>query len=232
MSTEPVAVPPTTRRRRPAGWVVVIMLFAGLATLAATVFLNPPRTKPTSSQPPEADPISVPPFALTERSGKPVNNASLLGKVWVASFVFSRCTGPCPSVSATMAKLQADYAEKPDFRLVTFTFDPDHDTPAELKTYANHFRADPDRWLFLTGKEDELHRLARDTFKLAVNRNQDASAPVGKKYEHTTYLTVVDKKGVVRGYFQGFRGEHDPNGEWFADSQARLRYTIDTALSE
>ena len=229
MSTEPAA-PPT--RRRPAPWVVVVMLFIAVGTLAASILLNPPRTKPPVVEPPPADPVAVPPFALTERSGQPVNNADLLGKVWLGSFVFSRCTGPCPSVSATMAKLQADYADKPDFRLVTFTFDPTTDTPAELKKYADHFRADADRWLFLTGSEDELHRLARDTFKLAVNRNADPAADPGKKFEHTTYVTVVDKKGRVRGHFSGFRGEHDTTGEHFADSQARLRHTIDTALAE
>lgn len=231
MSTEPA--PPPTRRRPPA-WVVVGMLVLAVGTLAATLVLDPPRKAPPVSEPPAADPVAVPPFALTERSGAPVNNADLLGKVWVASFVFSRCTGPCPSVSATMAKLQADLdlANRPDLRLVTFTFDPDTDTPAALKTYADHFRADPDRWLFLTGSEAELHRLARDTFKIGVARNAKPDAPAGEKFEHTTYLAVVDKKGLVRGHFHGFRGKHDETGERFADSLARLKVTVDTALAE
>src|SRR5215207_3732677 len=80
-------------------------------------------------------------FALTERSGKTVSSADLEGKVWVAAFVFTRCTGPCPQVSATMARLQQELADASDLRLVTFTVDPAHDEPAELKRYAEHFRA-------------------------------------------------------------------------------------------
>src|ERR1700722_8203749 len=71
---------------------------------------------------------SVGDFALTERDGSTVRKADLLGKVWVASFVFTRCTGPCPQVTATMARLQDAFRDEPDVRLVTFTVDPENDT--------------------------------------------------------------------------------------------------------
>src|SRR5205085_4395139 len=105
-------------------------------------------------------------FALTERGGEVVRDADLRGKVWVASFVFTRCTGPCPQVTATVARLQSELADEPDLRLVTFTVDPECDGPDKLKSYAEHFRADPRRWLFLTGKEEDIHRLLRERFTL------------------------------------------------------------------
>src|SRR5438105_12473470 len=96
-------------------------------------------------------------FALTERSERPVTRADLLGKVWVAAFGFTRCTGPCPQVSGTMARLQAELAGQPDLRLVSFSVDPDHVTPGVLREYAQRFGADPQRWLYLTGPRDDMY---------------------------------------------------------------------------
>ncbi len=76
----------------------------------------------------------------------------LLGKVWIASFVFTRCTAGCPQISTTMKRLQGDLSGYPDVRLVTFTVDPEHDDPGELSRYADAYGADPERWLFLTGE--------------------------------------------------------------------------------
>ena len=86
-------------------------------------------------------------FALTERSGRTVTRADLEGKVWVAAFVFTCCAGPCPQVSGTMAELHRDVANDPDVRLVTFTVDPERDTPPVLKQYAERYGADAERWL-------------------------------------------------------------------------------------
>src|SRR5437763_6353414 len=102
---------------------------------------------PPAPETPELD-FPVGRFALTERSGKAVTDADLRGKVWVASFVFTRCTGPCPQVTATVARLQSQLPKDPGLRLVTFTVDPTRDDPAELKRHAEHFKADPDRWRF------------------------------------------------------------------------------------
>src|ERR1700746_3804203 len=75
---------------------------------------------------------SVPPFNLTERSGRNIANKDLLGKIWVADFIFTTCPGPCPLITASMAKLQDAVAHDPHVQLVTFTVDPQDDTPAVL----------------------------------------------------------------------------------------------------
>src|SRR5207249_82727 len=94
----------------------------------------------------------VRPFSLIERSGQTVEHSDLLGKVWVAGFVFTRCSGSCPQISATMARLQKELAGQPDVVLVSFTVDPEYDTSKVLREYAESYQADPKRWLFLTGK--------------------------------------------------------------------------------
>src|SRR5262245_8315688 len=174
-----------------------------------------------------ADFLAVPPFALTERSGRAVTDADLRGKVWVASFVFVRCTGPCPQVTATMARLQDELnlAGRDDVRLVTFTVDPERDGPEELSGYARHFQAHPDRWLFLTGKKDDLHRLLIDGFKLGVQENPGGKP--GDEFTHSTKLVVVDRDGRIRGYFQGLpldTGDEDRRA--FDEDRRRLVQTV------
>jgi cytochrome oxidase Cu insertion factor (SCO1/SenC/PrrC family) len=146
---------------------------------------------------------SVGDFALTERDGSTVRKSDLLGKVWVASFVFTRCTGPCPQVTATMARLQSDLPPDDTVRLITFTVDPSHDKPDELKRYAENFRADPKRWLFLTGDQDVIYRLLREGFKVPVEQNQGEDRKPGQEVMHSAKLVVIDKKGHLRGYFNG-----------------------------
>lgn len=160
--------------------------------------LNPPDA--TNGKGGHAHP--VPAFSLTERSGQTVTNESLKGKVWVASFVFTRCSGPCPSVTGTMAKLQKSLADVENFRLVTFTVDPERDDPQELANYAKNFSADPVRWLFLTGPEKEVRTLLNEGFKIEANRNPTATE-VGKEFDHSTRLVLVDQNGNIRGYFDG-----------------------------
>jgi protein SCO1/2/putative membrane protein len=168
-------------------------------------------------------------FSLTERSGRTVTRADLLGKVWVASFVFTRCTQGCPQVSATMKDLQASFAAYPNVLLVTFTVDPDHDDPAELRRYAEHFGADPNRWLFLTGmREAQLHKLIKDSFHLYAEPTRGQERRPGNEFAHDTKLVVVDADGHIRGYFDGMRSTRNPDPEQdYQDNLRRLRQLVD-----
>src|SRR4051812_17894802 len=127
-----------------------ILLLLPIAALAGCG----PRPAPSSrtAGTPDLD-FPVGSFSLTERSGKTVTDQDLRGKVWVASFVFTRCLGPCPAVTGTVKELAADLKDLPDVRFVTFTVDPSRDNPGELQKYAAKYGADPERWLFLTGPE-------------------------------------------------------------------------------
>jgi protein SCO1 len=142
-------------------------------------------------------------FALTERSGDSVRRADLLGKTWVAAFIFTRCAGPCTQVSGAMAHLQHDLAGVDGVVLVSFTVDPDYDRPEVLRAYAKRFLADPIRWLFLTGNQEEIYRLAHDSFHLGVEKNQEPNVQPGFQVVHSTRLALVDPAGRIRGYFDG-----------------------------
>src|SRR4051794_22897682 len=94
-----------------------------------------------------ADPLHIdfpdplPDFSLTERSGKIVHLSDLRGKVWVAAFFFTECAGGCPTVSASMQRLQKDLAGVRDVVLVSFSVNPKSDTPERLRDYAKDLGA-------------------------------------------------------------------------------------------
>jgi cytochrome oxidase Cu insertion factor (SCO1/SenC/PrrC family) len=175
------------------------------------------------------DPIIIPPFTLIERGGQTVTDADLRGKVWVASFIFTRCAGPCPQVSGTMARIQKELDREKDVRLVTITVDPEFDRPEVLKEYAGRYGADPERWLFLTGKPEAIYPLLNGGFKLAAAPSEGKARTPGNEVTHSTRLVLVDRKGHVRGYFEGRQIDEQGNP---VDDLPKLRRALAQVLRE
>lgn len=150
----------------------------------------------------------VPDFSLIERSRRPVALSDLEGRIWVANFIYTNCPETCPVQSAQMKELQEDFIHERDLRLVSITVDPERDTPNVLSEYAERFAADPRRWLFLTGEQEEIYRLAQDGFRLAA-----AEIPYGKRpssgatHAHSPRFVLVDRKGQIRGYYISTDGQ-------------------------
>ncbi len=181
----------------------------------------------------------VPDFRLTERSGRPVGRAELLGKVWLANFIYTQCTETCPIQTARLARLQPEFARAADFRLVSITVDPEHDTAPVLRKYAEQYGADPERWLFLTGEKQAIYQLAKAGFHLGVVDPNDpgqaagllrwleptlAFATHGSKglIMHSSRFVLVDRQARVRAYHLA----DDPS------SVDRLRKNVRVLLGE
>jgi cytochrome oxidase Cu insertion factor (SCO1/SenC/PrrC family) len=179
-----------------------------------------------SSEPPDLD-FPVGTFRLTERSGQTVTEQDLRGKVWVASFIFTRCTGPCPQVTSTMRRLQSELADEMQagrVKLVTFTVDPEHDDMRKLREYADGRGADPNNWLFLTGDEATIHKLLQEQFKQVAQRRTGPNVDPGTAFDHSPRLVVVDKEGVIRATYPGIRDESFPDAEaTFEQGLSRLK---------
>jgi protein SCO1/2 len=159
---------------------------------------------------------SVPQFQLVNQGGQPFGSAQLTGKIWIADFIFTTCPGPCPMISTRMSELQKPL-KKTDVQLVSFTVDPDKDTPEVLRGYAEKLRAQPGRWNFLTGARATIYHLSRDGFKLAVsNDSEEAGIPV-----HSTRMVLVDRHGKIRGYYEAT--EADAVTKLLADTSHLLR---------
>lgn len=137
----------------------------------------------------------VPEFQLTDRTGARFGSADLLGKVWVADFIYTTCPGPCPMVTGRLAELQDEFSGLEGVRLVTFTVNPEVDTPEQLDAYARSVGA-AEGWAFLTGPESEVHDLIKGGFKLPVGQG-GGEEPV----LHSTKLVLVDQAGSIRGYY-------------------------------
>jgi protein SCO1/2 len=196
---------PDTPRPSPYRWLVRIL---GVFIVAVLVYRfsmesHPPGQQVAPSQ--ELRKISVvPPFALTERSGRTITNRDLAGKIWVADFIYTTCPGPCPIITAGMVKIQDAVAGDPQVQLVSFTVDPETDTPAVLAQYADKFGADPNRWWFLTGPEKPLFDLIQNGFLQIVQDNSGQPPQEGQyKVSHSTYLVLVDGDGNIRGFYDG-----------------------------
>lgn len=149
----------------------------------------------------------APDFTLTERSGITVTRNDLRGKVWLANFVFTRCTGPCPDLSIKMNSIQRGLESLgPDVQLVTFSLEPDYDQPAVLQTYAKRFAADEQRWWFLTGVPTPvMHKLVREGFLQPVVAGE-GNEPI----DHSTYFVLVDRIGRIRAFYPGLDPESKP----------------------
>jgi protein SCO1 len=142
----------------------------------------------------------VPSFQLVDQNGQPFGSHQLLGKVWIADFVYTSCPGPCPMISSRMSETQKPLRDS-DVELVSFSVDPEHDTPAVLRGYAAKLNANQDRWKFLTGDKDTVYRLVRDGFKLAAV-DGGATGPI-----HSTRVVLVDRRGTIRGYYDATDGD-------------------------
>jgi protein SCO1/2 len=143
----------------------------------------------------------VPAFAMTDQSGKPFTNETVRGKTWAAAFVFTRCPSICPRVTRVMRELQVQAKDaKVDLRLVSFSVDPDNDTPEVLRRYATEYGADLATWSFVTGDSKTVRETAEKGFKIAVDGTADPSkADLG--ITHGTQLVLVDPHMRIRGYY-------------------------------
>ena len=159
---------------------------------------------------------TVPSFQLTNQNGQPFGSAQLSGKIWVADFVYTTCPGPCPMISSRMSELQKPL-QKTDVHLVSFSVDPDKDTPEVLRRYAERLQAEPGRWDFLTGPKSAIYKLSHDGFKLAISDGSDAQGiPV-----HSTRIVLVDRHSQIRGYYDAT--EADAVTKLVADTNHLLR---------
>jgi len=155
---------------------------------------------------------AVPAFTLTDQNGATFESASKLDRqVWVADFMFTTCPGPCPLMSSQMHQVQKAL-EAEGIRLVSFTVDPEHDTPAVLLEYGQRFKASPGVWHFLTGSRADLNHLSKDVFKLGF---------VDGQLEHSTRFVLVDRHSEIRGYYS--TSEPDAIARVIEDARALLK---------
>ncbi len=164
---------------------------------------------------------SLPDFtamAATSLGTKQIKKSDLLGHVWIADFFFASCGNICPQMTHQMARLQKRLPK--DVWLVSFTVDPKNDSLADLLGYARDNNADPARWYFLRMERPALAKLMYFGFKVLTTYQE----PFDNKLilSHNSHFLIVDKKGQLRGSFDGLSEE----------SQKTIPIKVDELLKE
>ena len=138
-----------------------------------------------------------------DQRGERFGSEQLHDKVWIATFIFTRCGATCPAQTARFGQLQSelrDHPSWPDIHLVSVTVDPNYDTPGVLQAYAQDVGADPTHWTFLTGPRRDVWELSKDGFKLPV---YDAPDDPNSLIAYSQRFILVDRQGQIRGYYDG-----------------------------
>jgi protein SCO1/2 len=140
-------------------------------------------------------------FSLVDQDGKKCGASELRGRVWAAAFMFTRCPTICPRITRRMRELQVEAkSQNVALTLVSFSVDPEHDTPEVLRAYAAKYAADLSSWRFLTGELEVVQKTAVESFKQALEGRADPEAD-GFGILHGSHLALVDRQLEIRGFF-------------------------------
>lgn len=145
----------------------------------------------------------VQPFRFTNQDGKQVTEKDMEGKVYVAEYFFTTCVGICPKLNTNMKKVYDQYKDTEGFLLVSHTCNPETDSAARLKYYADSMKVDTKRWWFLTGTKDSLYTSARVSYLLDDPKNN--LQKIEDQFMHTQFFALVDKAGQVRKIYDGLK---------------------------
>lgn len=137
-------------------------------------------------------------FSFVNQEGRTITSKDVQGKIYVAEYFFTTCTGICPKMNANMEKVYAIYKNEPRFRILSHTVDPEYDSVPVLKAYAEKHGANPDNWWFMTGNKKELYALARQGYMV-----DDGTYTGDEDFVHTQWFALVDGEGRVRGLYEG-----------------------------
>jgi protein SCO1/2 len=150
----------------------------------------------------------VPDFVLTNEFNKPFGGKDLIGKYYIANFMFTSCPSTCPALMEKMDIIQKRIRGLgTKAAIVTFTVDPKNDTPEVLFKFARKRHANPYIWNFLTGSESDLKKIVIDGFKVpmgnkeAVQKKLEDKAITLYDIAHSEKVVLVDDRGLVRGYY-------------------------------
>lgn len=139
----------------------------------------------------------VKPFSFTNQDGVKVTERNLQGKVAVVEYFFTTCKGICPRMSGSLKKVYTEFKNEPDFMILAHTVEPETDSIARLKFYADSMKIDTKKWVLVTGRKDSLYNTARSSYLLDDPKNN--LEKIEDQFIHTQFFALVDKKGQVRG---------------------------------
>ena len=190
----PTADAPAPKRSYGLPSAIAFVAIAAVLALVCAKFLEGGKRAENARDFPKA-----PDFEFLAHDGTKLSAADLRGDVWVANFIFTRCTGPCPLITGQMAEVQQELkkGKVEGVKLVSITVDPDYDSRDVLKNYAEQVGADPAMWKFVTGPKAQVEAAIRKGFLQALYAGADGE-PI-----HSQRFVVVDREGRMRAFPDG-----------------------------
>lgn len=174
-------------------------MLLGVAFLSYYYFtyLQNPRRLPTYGNPGH----KVGGFSFIDQDGNTVTEKDVEGKIYVIEYFFTTCEGICPKMNENMTKVFSAYRGQPDVMILSHSVDPEVDTIAQMKRYADKYGAESNQWKFLTGNKDSLYKMAIDDYLIPIaDSTVDKISPT---FIHTQKFVLIDKEKSVRGFYDG-----------------------------
>ena len=180
-----------------------VFYIAFFASLLAVFFIVITKTIPGFAKSRLPSISYVRPFAFTNQDGKMVTDKDVSGKVYVAEYFFTTCKGICPRLNNNMKQVYEKFKNEPGFLILSHTCDPEIDSAAKLKHYADSLGVTGSNWIFLTGRKDSLYNMARVSYKIddPANNLRD----IDDDFLHSQFFALVDKEGEVRKIYDGLK---------------------------
>jgi protein SCO1/2 len=162
----------------------------------------------------------MPEFTLTNQRGQPFRDRDLRERVVVVDFIFTSCPDVCPLLTEQLAALRKQLPTDAALSFVSFSVDPEHDTPERLQAFARQHGVDVENFWFLTGPLDQIRAVVTKGFKQAMDL-QPPREGQPRNVLHGSHFVLVDRAGEIRGFYAND-----------SDGHAALKKAVVALLSE
>jgi protein SCO1 len=142
---------------------------------------------------------TIPFFQLVNQDNRTVSNRDFDGTIHVADFFFTSCPDICPVIQRNMLSVYQRFKNNNRVKIASYTIDPDHDSVAKLKEYADKLGVEGAQWEFLRGDKKFVYALAKNDYMVSID--DSTKGPGG--FAHEGYFVLVDKAGRMRGAYDG-----------------------------
>jgi protein SCO1/2 len=140
---------------------------------------------------------TIPKFSTVNQYGDSISNKKLDGNIYVADFFFTTCPSICPVMHRNMLNVYNEFKNAGDFKIISYTIDPKHDSVNVLKKYADNLGITGNTWWFLQGKKEDIYKLSESY--LVRRPEEDAK----QLFIHDGYFILIDKQKRIRGTYDG-----------------------------
>lgn len=147
-------------------------------------------------------PHEIPEFSFTNQYNEKVTNADFDGKIYVADFFFTSCPTICPVMKSQMLRVYEYFDDNKDFKILSHTIDPYHDSVQVLHDYAEALGVKGKQWQFVTGDQDKIYEMGEKAYMVPTAEDTVSAEETGG-YIHSGAFILVDEKRHIRGFYDG-----------------------------